>query len=94
MLKKVEKDIADNSVNHMKPCKLNDQDCVRLQTTSEVSKICILPVWEIKLKKECNSRGCYGYWIPKGSLLPVSVGDVIDHKLLLGGGKDEQMLLV
>ena len=33
-------------------------------------------------------------WIPKGSLLPVSVGDVIDHKLLLGRGKDEQMLLV
>ena len=33
-------------------------------------------------------------WIPKGSLLPVSIGDVIDHKLLLGRGKDEQMLLV
>ena len=31
-------------------------------------------------------------WIPKGPL-PVSVGDVIDHKLLLGRGKDEQMLL-
>ena len=31
--------------------------------------------------------------IPKGSL-PVSVGDVIDHKLLLGRGKDEQMLLI
>ena len=54
MLKKVEKDKADNSVNDMKPCKLNDQDCVRLQTTSEVSKICILPVWEIKLKKNAT----------------------------------------
>ena len=32
-------------------------------------------------------------WISKGPL-PVSVGDVIDHKLLLGRRKDEQMLLV
>ena len=38
------KDIPDYLVNDLKPCKLNDQDCVRLQTTSEVSKICILPV--------------------------------------------------
>ena len=31
--------------------------------------------------------------ISKGPL-PVGVGDVVDHKLLLGRGKDEQMLLV
>ena len=42
----------------MKPCKLNDQDCIRLQATSEVSKICILPVWEMKYIRERSARGC------------------------------------